>query len=81
MPDNIKEFLYQSIPFLAMTAAGGKPKFNTVRIVESLIIAGVTAAAVGYMTLTVLDYRMEQIEKKVDKIYNDIYRPHIKAIE
>ena len=77
MPENVKEFLLHSIPFMAMTGVGGKAQFSVVRIVEAFIIAAVTAAAVGYMTLTVLDYRMEQIEKKVDKIYNDIYKPHI----
>jgi len=31
------------------------------------------------VTLNVLDYRMGRIERKVDKIYDDLYRPRIDA--
>ena len=67
------------MPFFMMV--NGKPKLVSTRIAEAVIIAVLvsilTTAASTYVIVTVMDYRVAAIERKVDKIYNDIYRPYM----
>lgn len=57
----------------------GRPKLISTRVIEAVIIAVfvsiLTTAASTYVIVKVMDYRVAAIEKKVDKIYEDIYRP------
>lgn len=64
------------LPFFIL-GINGKPKINTTRIIESIIYAVVGGLLSSYVTLRVLEYKMSEIEKKVDRIYNDIYKPYI----
>lgn len=69
------------IPFVL--ANGQKPpKMNFQRIMEQVLGAAIIAAIVLYGTVRVLDYKFEslnehlhRVEKRVDKIYQDVYRP------
>lgn len=67
------------MPFFMMV--NGKPKLVSTRIAEAVIIAVLvsilTTAASTYVIVTVMDYRVAAIERKVDKIYNDIYKPYM----
>lgn len=61
-------------PFLLMTM-DGKPKINATRIIESVIYAVVGGLLSSYVTLKVLDYRMGEVERKMDRMYYDFYKP------
>ncbi len=67
----------QYVPFIGM--AFGKQQGNPffVRIVEAIVIAIFAGYVSSQITLAVLENRISTIEKQVDKIYNDIYRPSI----
>jgi len=62
-----------STPFFLLI--DGKPKFNTTRIVEAIVIAAIVGGIASYTTLNVISWRLETLERKVDKIYQDIYKP------
>ena len=65
----------RDLPF--MLTVGVKSHLNTPRLIEGLIIAIVTASLPSYITVQQLEYRMEQVEKKVDRVIADIYKPVI----
>ncbi len=65
--------LLDYIPFVAMV--NGKITVNTARLVEAAIIAIVTGFLTSYITLAKMEIRVANIEKKIDKIYEDIYAP------
>lgn len=69
--------LYEFIPFflLAKNGGGGKVELNLSRILEAVIIAVITAAIIGWT----MNGRIERIEKMLDKIYSDIYKPSVEA--
>lgn len=76
------QWLYDTIglmPFFMMV--NGKPHLVSTRVVEAVIIAVfvsiMTTAASTYVIVKVMDYRVAAIERKVDKIYEDIYRPYM----
>ena len=91
MPENIKSLVEQAwdlAPFIC--TVGGKPSMNTSRILEAFIIfvgTGVVSAFIFmYVFLQVLDVKFDnlekqmtstnnRIEKKVDKLYDDYYKP------
>lgn len=71
MLDKIESF----VPFLL--SVNGKTSINIDRVIEAIII-GVLAGFIGaYITVAKMEVRMEKLEKQVDKIYVDIYKPHI----
>jgi len=53
----------------------GKPRVNTTRIIEAIVIAAIVGAIASYTTLNVISWRLDMLERKVDKIYQDIYKP------
>lgn len=67
------------MPFFMMV--NGKPKLVSTRVAEAVIIAILvsimTTAASTYVIVKVMDYRVAAIERKVDKIYEDIYKPYM----
>ena len=69
--------LLVGIPFVA--SINGRPALNYTRIIEALIIAVVAGGLSGYIAVQKLELRMDMIEKKVEKVFNDIYRPRIPA--
>ncbi len=60
------------VPFvgLAFGKHGSNPFFT--RIIEAIIIAIFAGYISSQITLAVMEVRMASVEKKVDKIYNDI---------
>ena len=69
-------------PFLLATA---KAHFNVPRLVESALIAIVTAVVVNYTTLQVLGTRIESLEAQVQALQanlnsmrHDLYVPRVK---
>lgn len=84
MPEKaVFEQVIQYVPFLAMTA-NGKTTLNVPRILEALIIGAVVGLMASYITVQKLEVKMEamttrisNLEKKTEKIYGDIYIPHI----
>lgn len=71
MIDRIMEY----IPFLAVTSGGRVPHLNFSRIIEAVIIAIVAGALSAYITVQKIEIKLDYIEKKVDKIYADVYTP------
>ena len=57
-----------------LASAGGKLKLNLDRIAEAIIIALIVGALTGYALRPILA-KVERIEQRVDKIYEDIYKP------
>ena len=53
----------------------GKPHINKTRIIESIIYAVVGGLFSGWVAVKVIEVKLNMLEKKVDKIYSDIYRP------
>ena len=73
--------ILEYIPFL-IGATGGGSKMNVPRVAEALLIAGITAAATGFVTIKVVEQkavsieaRVDKIEIKIDKLVNDLYEP------
>ena len=66
--------LLGSLPFLLMSF-DGKISVNKTRIIESIIYAVVGGLFSGYVAVKVIEVKIDMLEKKVDKIYEDIYRP------
>jgi len=76
--DSIKDLINgigTYLPFFATVAQ--KPQINVTRIIEALLIAILAGAFSAYITMEKIDLRMDILEKKVDKIYNDVYKPQI----
>mgnify|MGYP001575115619 CR=1 FL=1 len=73
MPERLYH-LIGSLPFMLMTL-DGKPHINKTRIIESIIYAVVGGLFSGYVAVKVIEVKIDVLEKKVDKIYMDIYRP------
>ena len=71
------------LPFLCMTGMG-QPKWNVTRIIEAIIIAGLAAGASTWATQKVILVKVDnlqdtisKVEKQVDRIQRDLYRPII----
>jgi len=74
---------WRQLPF--MLAKGQTTKMNIQRIIEALLISGLTAGIVLWGTVQVMKSEMKALEQKVDnvdqrvtKIYDDIYKPAFK---
>ncbi|MCK5132411.1 MAG: hypothetical protein KAR40_09715 [Candidatus Sabulitectum sp.] len=83
MPDKIMQAL-ACLPFMA--TVGGKPKLNTARILEIVIAGAIGGIFIGYVLakelkieVTNLKNSVERVEQRVDKIYADVYKPHIEG--
>lgn len=70
------------VPFMTMQTAGAAKHISLVRIIEALVIAGVTAAVSSYATVSVMkvemgfmNARMGSLEQKFDKMQADLYVP------
>ena len=68
--------LLGSLPFLLMSF-DGKISVNKTRIIESIIYAVVGGLFSGWVAVKVIEVKIDVLEKKVDKIYEDIYRPSL----
>jgi len=71
----IKSHLSDYIPFM-LAAGGPNPSFSVVRIIEALIIAGVTAFGAGYVTQAVMQNELKHLNIAQEENHNDI-----KAVE
>lgn len=58
-----------TIPFMLMT--GETPKFSMVRMVETLIIAGITALVSYVLVVVVLQVKLEALTAKVVEMRNE----------
>jgi len=56
----IKHHLQDYIPFMLATGST-QPSFSTVRIIEALLIAGLTAAGTGYITQAVMENELHHL--------------------
>jgi hypothetical protein len=81
MPDSFIKAI-EFIPF--MTLVNGKPELNTSRITEAVIIAAICSAMTAYITLQKMEIKFDnlekdnhRIEKKVNQIYSDLYKPSL----
>ena len=70
------EKFLQYIPFL-MLNFDGKIKVNTTRIMEAVIYAVIGGLMSGYISIKIMQVEIQEIKRKVDKIYEDIYVPRI----
>lgn len=75
MPDHITQII-GSLPFFLLTTEG-HIKINKSRIIEAVIIAILGGLVAGYVSVKQLEVKMDILQKKVDKIYEDIYHPNI----
>ena len=75
MPEKLIHFL-GSLPFMLITA-DGRAHVNKIRIIESIIYAVVGGLFSGYVAVKIIEVKLDMLEKKVDKIYSDIYRPSL----
>lgn len=69
MPDKLFTLL-SSVPFLMTTCEDGKPqlKANIPRIIEALVIAVVSGALSGYISLQKIEVKVDLLLKQVDKV-------------
>lgn len=75
MPEKLMH-LIGSLPFMLITG-DGKAHINKTRIIESIIYAVVGGLFSGWVAVKVIEVKLDMLEKKVDKIYSDIYRPSL----
>jgi hypothetical protein len=70
--------LVHYIPFVGMVA-GSQRNSNPfiTRILEAIIIALFAGYISGKITLAVMEVRLDSVESKVSKIFDDIYAPSI----
>ena len=73
MPDNLHHII-GSLPFFILST-DGHLKINRARIAEAVIIAVIGGLVAGWVSVKQLEVKMDMLQKKVDKIYEDIYKP------
>ena len=73
MLDNFWNRFLDYMPFIALV--NGKITINGTRILEALIISIVGGALAAYITVAKLEVRMQNIEKKLERIERDFYTP------
>jgi len=74
--DIINHLPVNHLPFL-MVNTDNKIKLNSNRIIEAIIIAIIAGLFSGYVSVQKMDIRLISLEHKVDKMFNDIYKPKI----
>jgi len=74
--DIINHLPVSHLPFL-MVNTDNKIKLNSNRIIEAIIIAVIAGLFSGYVSVQKMDIRLISLEHKVDKMFNDIYKPKI----
>ena len=71
------------VPFLLLSKNGvGKIELNLNRIIEAVLIAGLTGALVGWSVkgdIENVKKDVSEVKAQVSKIYSDIYRPEIRS--
>ena len=79
--------LIGGMPFVIM-AVGVSPRMNLVRIIEALIIAGITAGVVMYANQQTMGVKIEgmsaeisELKKSMDDIRRDFYAPKFREIK
>ena len=55
----------------------GKISVNKIRIIESIIYAVVGGLFSGWVAVKVIEVKIDVLEKKVDRIITDFYKPRI----
>lgn len=75
MPDNLHRVL-EFIPFLMIT---GERRYhlNMADLTKTIVIGVLTGLLSAYVTVQRLDIRMDQVEKKIEQIQQDFYKPRI----
>ena len=78
MPENIHRAL-EFIPFLMVAGASGNRRYhlNMADLTKTIIIGIITGLLSAYVTVQRLDVRMNEVEKKIDMIQKDFYRPQV----
>ena len=75
MIEHFKDII-SHLPFLIISS-DNKIKLNSNRIIEAIIIAVIAGVFSGYVSVKNMDIRLVSLEHKVEKMFNDIYKPKI----
>lgn len=75
MPDGLHRAL-EFIPFLMVTG-DRRYHINTADIMKTVVIGILTGLLSAYVTVQRLDLRMDQVEKKIEQIQKDFYKPRV----
>ncbi len=75
MPDRLYQIL-GGIPFFLLST-DGHLKANKSRIIEAVIISVIGGLVAGWVSVKQMEVKLDILQKKVDKIYEDIYKPNI----
>ena len=67
------------IPFLMIASSEGNRRYhlNMADLTKTVIIGIITGLLSAYVTVQRLDIRMNEVEKKIDIIQKDFYRPRV----
>lgn len=66
----------QLIPFLMVKGnLGHGTGIRLQRVFEALIIAAISGVVAGYLTMQKMEIRLDYMEKKIDRMYEDVYKP------
>ena len=78
MPDTIHKVL-EFIPFMMVATKGGNRRYhlNFADLTKTIIIGIITGLLSAYVTVQRLDVRMNEVEKKIDMIQKDFYKPRV----
>jgi len=69
--------LLSIVPFLATTSGGRHPQINMQRVIESLFIAGITAAVTMYGTVNAMSTKMDRLEVAVATLADKVAQSEI----
>lgn len=72
MPDNIKELLQHSMPFMVAAAQTGDNKVNVTRILEAVIIAGIAGAGAWLLLIPELKTEFKHIAEDVQNVQDKV---------
>lgn len=69
-PDTLTKAMLETIPGAKLLVAmvGVAKDISGARIIEALVIAGITAASTGYIAVQVLDERVRALDKRLDAV-------------
>ena len=75
--DNLHKIV-EWIPFLMVTSQGDKRyHLNYSDIAKTIIIGVLTGLLSAYITVQKIELRLGEVEKKLDRIQYDFYRPRV----
>lgn len=75
-----KQAVIEHLPFVLATGAQAPAKMNTTRVLESLIIAGITGAITMYGVQQRLDAQMAEIKAQMAEVKSRIAEDRAEAI-